>query len=257
MDFASPRFRGDPLLESILNDPDMGTNKLGPGSAPESVLKVQQALFDLGWTTRIIPPVSDPASFVIGDYGPLTTSTVLAYKTHYDIHFPPDEPTGFVDGFTGPRTLSSLDGHCVLLDAGVAAVDATATVVAAASATDAVEAATLVVDASVQRYVDEALTRKNGNAWEAWLDLTSMREGNCADVDLAVAEHYTFARGVVAQQGIPPAVVVAWVVAYASFKLTGPGRLLKTGSCGVTPASAAQVAWGIRGTCDGAADLLL
>jgi hypothetical protein len=56
------------------------------------------------------------------DYGPWTTETVLAYKRHYDIHFPPDAPTGTFDGFTGPATLKSLDGHCVLLDEADAAI---------------------------------------------------------------------------------------------------------------------------------------
>lgn len=76
MEFESPRFAGDSVLEEILNDPDTGTKKLQPGSPVESVTKVQQALFELGWTSRIDTPVLDPAVFVIGIYGPLTTKTV-------------------------------------------------------------------------------------------------------------------------------------------------------------------------------------
>jgi hypothetical protein len=116
VEFVSGRFDGDPLLEEILNDPDTGTKKLQPGSPPDSVKRVQQALFDLTWTQRIDTPVSDPTQFVIGTYGPLTLKTVKTYKTHYDIHFPPSAPTGFIDGFAGPRTLAKLDKHCVLFD---------------------------------------------------------------------------------------------------------------------------------------------
>jgi hypothetical protein len=116
-DFRSPRFSGDPVLEEILRDPDTGTKKLGPGSPEaESITKVQQALFDLMWTQRIDTPVSDPSQFVIGVFGPITTKTSLAYKQHYDIHFPPDAPTGFIDHFVGPRTLDLLDEQCVLFD---------------------------------------------------------------------------------------------------------------------------------------------
>lgn len=131
--FRSPRFAGNALLEKILNDPDTGELKLGPGSPPDAVLPVQQALFDLQWTQTLSPPVLDPSVFVIGIYGPLTTRTVLNYKEHYDIHFPPDEPTGFVDGFTGPRTLNKLDHQCVLFDECDAAIVAKAAQVRAAT----------------------------------------------------------------------------------------------------------------------------
>jgi hypothetical protein len=123
MEFESPRFQGDAELFDILNDPDTGTRKLGPGSPPGSVRRLQQALFDLGWTLRIDPPFDDEANFVIGIYGPITTKTVLAYKTHYDIHFPPSAPTGFIDGFAGPRTFQILDHHCVLHDASAEAIE--------------------------------------------------------------------------------------------------------------------------------------
>jgi hypothetical protein len=131
--FTSPRFAGDALLEEIANDPDTGTKKLQKGSPADSVTKVQQVLFDLGWANRIAHPVLDPAVFADGDYGPVTTETVLAYKQHYDIHFPPSEPTGFVDGFAGPRTLQKLDGHCSLLDEAAAALAAKGSAVEAVS----------------------------------------------------------------------------------------------------------------------------
>jgi len=104
-EFRSPRFVGDLVLEEILRDPDTGTKKLGPGSPEsDSIKKVQQALFDLMWTQRIDTPVSDPFQFVIGIFGPITSKTVLAYKRHYDIHFPPSAPTA-------SSTISSVRGH--------------------------------------------------------------------------------------------------------------------------------------------------
>jgi hypothetical protein len=120
--FASPRFAGDDVLERILDDPDTGALKLGPGSPEQSVIALQQALFDLTWNQRIVPPVHEEADFVDGIYGPSTTAAVTAYKTQYDIHFPPSAPTGFIDGFAGPRTFRALDGHCVLLDEAIAAI---------------------------------------------------------------------------------------------------------------------------------------
>ena len=123
MQFDSPRFQGDALLEEILNDPDTGTRKLQHGSPADSVRPVQQALYDLNWSLKIGTPVTDEETFVDGDYGPATTETVLTYKTHYDIHFPPDVPTGSFDGFTGPRTLRALDAQCVLLDESAAAIE--------------------------------------------------------------------------------------------------------------------------------------
>ena len=122
MQFSSPRFAGDPVLEEILADPDTGTKKLQKGSPKHSVIPVQQARFGLGWSGRIEPPERDAQRFVDGDYGPVTTKTVLKYKEHYDIHFPPLAPTGSFDGFAGPRTLARLDKHCVLLYEAAAAI---------------------------------------------------------------------------------------------------------------------------------------
>ncbi len=116
LEFESPRFADDPLLFEILNDPDTGTLKLGPGSPPESVKRLQKALFDLHWPQEVDTPIEDESQFVIGTYGPMTTKAVTKFKTQYDIHFPPDEPTGFIDGFAGPRTLRLLDKQCVLFD---------------------------------------------------------------------------------------------------------------------------------------------
>lgn len=125
MEFQSPRFAANPTLEEILNDPDTGRKKLAKGSPSDAVTAVQQALLDLHWVERWTGPsgtVLVPSQFVDGDYGPWTVATVLAYKRHYDIHFPPTAATGIFDGFTGPATLRSLDRHCVLLDESDAAI---------------------------------------------------------------------------------------------------------------------------------------
>jgi hypothetical protein len=120
--FQSPRFIGEPTLLAILNDPNTGTKKLQPGSPTSAVLPVQQALWDLGWTFRIHPPFEDHSQFVIGIYGPITTKTVLAYKTHHDLRFPPGDPNGFIDGLAGPTTLAHLDPDVVALDAATDAI---------------------------------------------------------------------------------------------------------------------------------------
>ena len=65
---------------------------------------------------------TEEADFVDGVYGPRTTDAVVAYKAQYDIHFPPSAPTGFIDGFAGPRSFAKLDVHCVLLDEAIAAI---------------------------------------------------------------------------------------------------------------------------------------
>jgi hypothetical protein len=135
--FESPRFQGDLLLEEILNDPDTGTKKLAPGSPADSVMRLQKALFDLTWNEEIQPPIVEESEFVVGNYGPRTTSVVLAFKRHYDIHFPPSEPTGLVDGFAGPRTFAKLDPQCVLLDQAIVAIqDKAAELVAAGIPTE-------------------------------------------------------------------------------------------------------------------------
>jgi hypothetical protein len=116
----------EPTLSAILNDPNTGTQKLQPGSPAEAVLPVQRALFDLGWTIRVEPPVPDDSQFVIGIYGPITTKTVLAYKTHYGLRFPPGDPNGFIDGLVGPTTLAHLDKGVVAFDAATDAIAAKA-----------------------------------------------------------------------------------------------------------------------------------
>jgi hypothetical protein len=118
MEFESPRFAGDALLHAILNDPDTGTVKLGPGSPPSSVKRLQQALWDLHWVSASSPGTT-LGDFVIGIYGPKTKTAVTGYKSNYNIHFPPDAPTGFIDSFAGPRTFRRLDRHCAQFDRAV------------------------------------------------------------------------------------------------------------------------------------------
>jgi hypothetical protein len=120
--FASPRFQGDDLLDRILDDPDTGEVKLGPGSPEQSVITGQHAVFDLGWNLRIVPVVAEETYFVDSIYGQRTTDAVTAYKRGYDM--PPSDPTGFIDGFAGTRTFRKLDEHCVLLDEASAAIRA-------------------------------------------------------------------------------------------------------------------------------------
>ena len=121
MEFQSPRFAGDQLLHDILNDPDSGQLKLGPGSPPTSVMTLQQAVWDLCWVLAVDSQIHH-ADFVIGTYGPITQKTVKKFKEHYGIHFPPDAAEGFIDEFAGPRTFRKLDLHCVNFDAGIGAI---------------------------------------------------------------------------------------------------------------------------------------
>jgi hypothetical protein len=116
-DFESPRFQGDADLLEILNADHDGQHKLGRGmpNPPGAVLRVQQALWDLFWVKNTSPDALH-VDFVIGTFGPRTASASLAYKTNYDIRFPPGDPHGSLDEFVGPTTLARLDGHCVVTD---------------------------------------------------------------------------------------------------------------------------------------------
>lgn len=77
IDFASPRFAGNTLLEEILNDPNTGSKKLRKNSEVDAVRRVQKALFDLGWSLRIDEPAADEQVVVDGAYG-LATSVDAA-----------------------------------------------------------------------------------------------------------------------------------------------------------------------------------
>lgn len=127
--FESDRFAGDATLQDILDDPGTGTKKLQAGSPAAAVKAVQRALQSLGWVsgswTTASGKILYDTGFPDGDYGPWTTATVLAYKTHYGIHFA-DAAPGEFDGFVGPQTLALLDRQCALLDEGDTAIAARA-----------------------------------------------------------------------------------------------------------------------------------
>lgn len=116
--FRSPRFQGNVVLQEILDDPDTGTRKLQKHSDPTAVRLVQEAVYDLLWAVSASGVATYPSrtAFVDGDYGPSTERSVREYKAHYRIVFPPGDPNGFVDGFTGPRTLMKLDNQIAWRD---------------------------------------------------------------------------------------------------------------------------------------------
>jgi hypothetical protein len=120
MDFMSPRFSGNPLLQQILDDPDTGTLKLQDNSPADAVRPVQRALLDLRWPLEVVPPVP-LEGFDDGDFGQATLNTVLTYKRCFRVLFPGD---GSIDGLVGPRTLWLLDKHITWYDSFLAEVDA-------------------------------------------------------------------------------------------------------------------------------------
>lgn len=132
--FRSPRFQGNAVLQDILDDPDTGTRKLQKHSDETAVALVQEAVYDLLWALSPTGSGAYPSrsAFVDGDYGPTTERAVLEYKRHYRIVFPPGDPGGFVDGFTGPRTLQKLDGHIAWRDLVRDVIDARVTAMQAA-----------------------------------------------------------------------------------------------------------------------------
>ena len=142
MPFKSPRFAGNAVLEEILADPDTGTKKLAKHSPEDAVRLAQKALIDLHWVEpyrRADGTILVPPQFVDGDYGPWTTATVLAYKKRYGICYPPGDPNGTYDGYTGPRTLQRLDQHCHLLDEASAAISARVAELLATGAVQSIE----------------------------------------------------------------------------------------------------------------------
>jgi hypothetical protein len=140
MDFLSQRFAGNAVLEQILNDPDTGQLKLGPGGDRDAVSLVQQALWDLRWVLAFSPS-TEHQNFVIGIYGPITSNVVKSFKQRFDIHFPPSAPTGLIDEFAGPRTLAKLDRQCDRFDESAAATD---------QLIDDLEAEVTITDADVE-----------------------------------------------------------------------------------------------------------
>lgn len=119
MEFLSPRFAGNALLQQILDDPDTGTVKLQQGSPADAVTPVQKALLDLRWPAEAVPPVPLDG-FDDGAFGTNTENTVLAYKRCFRVVFPGDH---VIDGYVGPRTLWLLDKHITWYDSLLTEVD--------------------------------------------------------------------------------------------------------------------------------------
>lgn len=111
-------------------------------------------------------------------------------------------------------------------------------------------------NAKTKAYIDDALTVSGGNNERAWLALKEYRSQLCYDMSLTAAEHYMFARYLVADTYYPSAIVDAAVLAYSLMKLVFRAAP-RTGSCPSTPADFSQVYWGLRGVSDGSADFWL
>ena len=83
--------------------PGHRTKKHQKSSDVGSVKTVQQAFWDLDWPYRIHLLDKDGNQIphdvsVDGDYGPGTEKVVVAFKRRYNIHYPPTDPEGLVDG---------------------------------------------------------------------------------------------------------------------------------------------------------------
>lgn len=91
----SPRFVGDALLEACAAD----KARLGQGARGESVIRVQQALADLGFDIGRSGP---SGTGVDGIYGPKTSAAVRQFKVDHSLG-----STQFGD--VGPRTIRTLD----------------------------------------------------------------------------------------------------------------------------------------------------
>lgn len=114
----------------------------------------------------------------------------------------------------------------------------------------------------IRNIVEGSLTLATGaNALEqlfdAWSHTRNLREnGACGDENLAVAEHYLYARYYVAEGGYTGwAKMQALITGYNSMKVYGmKGLLPETGVCKVTSFSQVDVDWSFRGADDGLGD---
>jgi hypothetical protein len=107
-------------------------------------------------------------------------------------------------------------------------------------------------DAAVRRYIDDALAANGYNVESAFRDLQYQRNQtqNCANENLAAAEHYMFARHLVEDTWMPAAAVTALILGYSLSKLIG--AMPSVGDCPTTtPTSGFQVAWALNGVADG------
>ena len=93
--------------------------------------------------------------------------------------------------------------------------------------------------------------------FDAWSHTRNLREnGACGDENLAVAEHYLYARYYVAKEGYYGwAKMQALITGYNTLKVAGlKGVLPETGVCKVTSFSRVDVDWSFRGAGDGLDD---
>src|SRR5205807_4309779 len=95
MPLTNPRFAGDAVLEACL----AGEHRMMAPETGPAVVKVQQALIDLGFTL--------PMHGADGAFSDETGSAVAAYKTDRQIF--PNDPV------VGPKTMASLDAEAALL----------------------------------------------------------------------------------------------------------------------------------------------
>lgn len=95
--------------------------------------------------------------------------------------------------------------------------------------------------------------------FDAWSHTRNLREnGGCGDENLAIAEHYLYARYVVADEGHAGwAKMQALITGYNVIKIFGgKGLLPQTGKCKVTNSSPLDIAWSFQGADDGLNDYL-
>jgi hypothetical protein len=93
--------------------------------------------------------------------------------------------------------------------------------------------------------------------FSAWSDTRNLREnGGCSDENLAIAEHYLYARYYVADNGFTGwAYMQALITGYEGIKMFGgKGLLPETGKCKVTPFDPKAALWALDGTDDGLSD---
>jgi hypothetical protein len=92
------------------------------------------------------------------------------------------------------------------------------------------------------------------NAWTSTRDLRE--NGGCSDPNLAIAEHYLYARYYVAENGYTGwTYMQTLITGYNVLKMAGlDGILPQTGVCAVTPYSDLDVAWSFQGSDDGLND---
>jgi hypothetical protein len=112
-----------------------------------------------------------------------------------------------------------------------------------------------VNDTVVQTHINAALVAgtigRNIDLESAWRHLRLLRENHCCDVNLAAAEHYMYARMLVANGDFSFAVMIL-IIGYDLLKLTHLAP--RTGDCPITRASLSAISWATSGAVDGESD---